>query len=82
MNFVRKGHMIKELERVALTEDFPEHRLKAGDIGTVVHVHGDGEGYMVEFFILDGKTLDVITVSASQIRRIGSKEIANARVVE
>ncbi len=74
--------MIKELERVALTTDFPEHRLKAGDIGTVVHVYGAGEGYMVEFVTLDGKTLDVITVSASQIRTIGSKEIANARVMD
>jgi len=72
--------MIKELERVALTVDFPEHHLKAGDVGAVVYVHG--EGYEVEFFTLDGKTLDVITVLASQVRPVSSREIAHARPLE
>lgn len=62
--------MIKEHDRVVLTEDFPEKGLKAGDVGVVVMVHGDGEGYEVEIFTLDGRTLDVITVEAGQIRRI------------
>lgn len=37
--------MIDELERVVLTTDIKEHHLQAGDIGTVVLVHGDGVGY-------------------------------------
>jgi hypothetical protein len=45
-----------------------------------VYVHG--EGYEVEFFTLDGKTLDVITVLASQVRPVSSREIAHARPLE
>lgn len=39
---------IQELESIVLTEDMPEHGLRAGDIGTVVLIHGEGEGYEVE----------------------------------
>ena len=34
--------MIAELDRVILTEDLPEYRLKTGDIGTVVLLHQGG----------------------------------------
>jgi len=39
--------MIKEHDCVALTEDLPEEGLKAGDVGTVVHIHQGGAGYEV-----------------------------------
>lgn len=74
--------MIKELEIVALTEDLPEHHLKAGDTGTVVDVYRDGEGYQVEFMTLFGETIGIVAVQASQIRRVGRREIANARPIE
>ena len=60
-------HMIAELDRVILAEDLPEYGLKAGDIGTVVLIHGEGEGYEVEFTTLDGETLAVTSVFASQV---------------
>ncbi len=41
--------MIKEHDIVVLTEDVPEEGLTAGDVGTVVHIHNNGEGYEVEF---------------------------------
>ncbi len=68
-----------ELEQVVLTTDIPEHDLKAGDIGTIVLIHGDHEGYEVEFVTLDGKTVAVVTVLASQIRPVQEREIAHAR---
>ncbi len=71
--------MIKEHERVVLTVDFPEYGLKAGDVGVVVMVHGAGEGYEVEIFTLDGKTLDVITVEAEQVRPVGPTEVMHSR---
>jgi hypothetical protein len=74
--------MIIELDRVILTEDLPEHDLKAGDIGTVVLVHRDGAGYEVEFIALDGETLAVTTVLASQVRPARRKEIPHARMIE
>ncbi|MBL8161216.1 MAG: DUF4926 domain-containing protein [Anaerolineae bacterium] len=74
--------MIQELERVALTVDLPIYHLEAGDMGTVVDITEDGEEYTIEFFTLDGETFAVVPVSATQIRRVGSREIAHARMME
>jgi hypothetical protein len=74
--------MIAELERVILTEDLPEYGLKAGDIGTVVLIHREGEGYEVEFAALDGETLAVTSVLASQVRPALRHEIPHARMLE
>jgi hypothetical protein len=71
--------MIQELDRVVLTADLSGHDLKAGDVGTVVLVHGQGEGYEVEFVTLDGETVAVVSVFASQVRPIERREIAHAR---
>lgn len=71
----------RELERVVLTEDLPEHSLKQGDIGTVVLVHRDNRGYEVEFITLDGDTVAVVSLYPSQIRPIGEHEIAHARAL-
>lgn len=74
--------MIHELDSVVLVNDLPEHGLEKGDIGTVVLVHGNGEGYEVEFMTLHGETVAVISLFASQIRPIGKQEIAQARQVK
>ena len=74
--------MIAELDRVILTEDLPEYGLKAGDIGTVVLIHRDSKGYEVEFVALDGETLAVTTVLASQVRLALRHEIPHARIME
>ncbi|MDX2078416.1 MAG: DUF4926 domain-containing protein [bacterium] len=74
--------MIKEYERVAITIDLPQYRLKSGDIGTVVDITSDGEEYTLEFFTLDGETYAVVPVLYSQIRRVGHGELAHARPVE
>ena len=71
--------MIKELDRIILKSDLPEHNLKSGDIGTVVLVHGNGDGYEVEFASLDGETVAVVSLYADQVRPIGRGEIAHAR---
>jgi hypothetical protein len=74
--------MIAELDRVILAEDLPTYGLKAGDIGTVVLIHREGEGYEVEFAALDGETLAVTSVFASQVRLALPHEIPHARVFE
>ena len=71
--------MIKELDIVVLTEDLPKEGLISGDVGTVVFVHREGEGYMVEFMTLDGETVGVVTVEANQVRSVRPGEIAHAR---
>ncbi len=74
--------MIRELESVVLTEDLPEHGLQRGDIGTIVLVHKNGVGYEVEFVTLDGETIAVVSVLASQVRPIGQREIAHVRTLQ
>ncbi|NIR48543.1 DUF4926 domain-containing protein [candidate division KSB1 bacterium] len=57
--------MVKELDNVVLVADLPEYGLKEGDIGTVVLVHRNVEGYEVEFIALDGETVAVVLLLAS-----------------
>ena len=73
--------VIRELDEVVLTCDLPEQKLAAGDIGTVVLVHGEGRGYEVEFMTLDGKTIAVATLRAEQVRAVQHDEIAHARSI-
>lgn len=72
--------MIQELDTIVLTDPLPEHGLEPGDLGTVVMVHSSG-GYEVEFMTLDGETLAVVSLLPSQVRPVGHREVAQARVV-
>ena len=60
--------MIEEYDLIALTEDLPEHGLKAGRTGTVVHIHAEGVAYEVEFFSPAGNTIVVAYVERAQVR--------------
>ena len=70
-----------ELESVILTTDLTEYGLERGDIGTIVLIHRGGKGYEVEFVALDGETVAVASVLASQVRSVVGREIAHARPV-
>jgi hypothetical protein len=48
---------IHEHDCIVLTADLSEGGLQAGDVGTVVHIHGAGAGYEVEFMTLTGQTV-------------------------
>jgi len=71
--------MIREHEKAVLTVDLPEHQLRAGDVGTIVHIYSDGEAYEVEFFALDGHTLDVVTVEGEQVRPVSRRDVLHVR---
>ena len=71
--------MISEHDCVILTQDLPDSGLKTGDIGTVVHLHGAGEGYEVEFITLAGETVAVVTLLPSQLRPIARGDLAHVR---
>ena len=71
--------MIEELDRVALTRAIPEHRLTAGDVGTVVSVHDKGAGFTIEFLSLQGKTVAIVTLRAEAIRPVSPREITHSR---
>lgn len=73
--------MIRELDTVVLARDLVEHGLRSGDVGAVVHCHpGDG-GYDVEFVAARGGTLAVLTLTGSDIRPIGRREILHVRAL-
>jgi Domain of unknown function (DUF4926) len=71
--------MVNEHDRVALTKAVTEEGLEPGDVGTVVHLYGDGKAYEVEFVALDGHTVAVATVEASDVRPVTASEIPHAR---
>jgi hypothetical protein len=70
---------IKEHDCVVLTADLPADGLKAGDVGTVVHIHKNGAAYEVEFATLAGKTVAVATVEAASLRPVGKRDISHVR---
>lgn len=71
--------MIKEHDRIVLLKDLPEDGLQAGDVGTVVHIHRQGEAFEVEFMTLDGGTVAVVTLLSSQIRAVSKRDITHVR---
>jgi len=71
-----------EHDCVVLTADLPGDRLKAGDVGTVVHIHKSGAAYEVEFVTLVGRTVAVTTVDASALRPIGESDISHVRELQ
>ena len=71
--------MIKEHDLAVLTVPVPSEGLEAGDVGTVVQVYKNGEGYEVEFFTLDGRTAAVVTLESSQVRPVTARDITDTR---
>ena len=68
--------MLKEHDLIVLTADISEEGdLQIADVGTIVHVHPGRDAYVVEFTPLDGSTIAVATVPASQARPATSEEI-------
>lgn len=69
--------------RVALAVDLPEHRLRRGDVATLVEFHpGRAEqepGYSLEVFTATGETVTTVTVRESQIEPLNSGEILSVR---
>jgi hypothetical protein len=57
---------IKLLEPVALTEDLPQRKLRAGEVGTVVELLGD-DAYEVEFCNDRGETYAELALRGDRI---------------
>jgi Domain of unknown function (DUF4926) len=73
--------MIKEHDRLVLKMTVSGQRLKAGDVGTVIHVYKKGEAFEVEFLTLHGETVAMATLEASQVRPVQKREITHARLL-
>ena len=73
--------MIRELDSVVLVRDMPQYRLKAGDVGAVVHVYRQGESFEVEFVSGEGTTVAVVTLGREDVRPMQSREILHVRAL-
>ena len=71
--------MIREHDPVVLTADLHDAKMKAGDVGTVVHIHQRRKAYEVEFTTFIGETVEVATVLSSQLRPISSRDVNHVR---
>lgn len=71
--------MIQEHDSIILTQDMPDEGLQAGDLGTVVHIHGTGVAYEVEFTSLTGQTICVATVMGSHLRPVTARDMVHVR---
>lgn len=72
--------MFHEHVQVVLASTLPALGLEPGDVGVVVHVHGNGVAYEVEFMSLDGRTIGVETLAADQLRAVSARAVPHERV--
>jgi len=63
---------IQELDVVVLTHNLPEHGLKQGDRGAIVHVYPNSQTFEVEFVNPDGSTQALLTIAAHHLQKIES----------
>jgi hypothetical protein len=68
-------------QEVVLAIDVPEHGLRCGDMGTVVHVYPSG-GLEVEFFTASGKTRAVVTLRQDAVRMASDNELVAVRALD
>jgi hypothetical protein len=73
--------MFEEFNTVVLTHEIKEYKLKAGDVGTVVHVYKEAQALEVEFLTVEGKTIAVLTLKPSDVRSFAQNEILHVRGV-
>jgi hypothetical protein len=74
---------IELYKEMALGLDVPGHRLRAGDVGTVVeilpHPSGGPRGIVLEIFNALGESIDVVRVAETDLQPLTSNEVFNAR---
>ena len=67
-------------QRVALTNDLPDERLRAGDVGVVVeHYAARDDVPEVEFFAATGETVAVVSVVGVDVRPVTGREVLSVR---
>ena len=67
--------MFKEHDVVVLVEGLPAYGLVKGDVGTIVDLHGAGQGFLVEFNDSSGRLVAMETLDPSQVRKLGKHEV-------
>ncbi len=68
----------KVLDTVVLATDLPEHGLRQGDLGAVVHVY-EPDGVEVEFVTASGRTEALVTLKVSNVRPVVDNDLVAVR---
>jgi len=68
----------KERDTVVLIRDIPEHSLRAGDLGAIVHAYSL-EDFEVEFIRASGQTQAVVRLPAGDLRAIRDHDLIAVR---
>jgi len=63
----------KALDTVVLDRDMPDHGLRRGDLGAVVHVNGP-DSLEVEFVTASGRTAALVTVTEADLRPVAATD--------
>jgi hypothetical protein len=71
--------MIELFKEAVLLMDLPEKGLERGDVGIVVEIYGDHQGYEVEFMTKEGRTIAVETLYPDQVCTIGKQDMWHVR---
>jgi hypothetical protein len=71
----------KELQTVVLDRDLPEHGLRKGDLGAVVHVY-EPDGLEVEFVSASGRTEALVTLKAGDVRAVAEGDLVAVRPLD
>ena len=69
---------MKELDVVVLDKELPDHGLRRGDLGTVVHVY-EPDGLEVEFVTASGRTEALVTLSIRDVRPVVDTDLITVR---
>ena len=68
----------KELDTVVLDRDLPNHGLRTGDLGAVVHVH-EADALEVEFVTASGRTQALVTLTLADVRPVRDEDVIAVR---
>jgi len=70
----------RELDTVVLRRDLPEHGLREGDLGAVVHAC-EPDGVEVEFVTASGRTEALLTLKESDLRVVADTDLVSVRPI-
>jgi hypothetical protein len=70
--------IFRELDTVVLERDIPESGLRKGDIGAIVHLHGDST-LEVEFVQASGRTQALVQLATTDVRPVQDEDVPAVR---
>jgi len=71
----------QELDTVVLDRDLPEHSLRRGDLGAVVHVYKP-DGLEVEFVTASGRPQALVTLKVEDVRPVSDQDLISVRTLK